>query len=244
MKTASSRTLALSVGLVLTACGPSLRTAVRYQMEPLSANETRQAKDGVTVELTQLTEYPPELRVEAVMCTPAGTVYKNQAGEVRPIYVNILNASLGEDVSRLAITNSTDHILRFNLAAARLTDPAANNYDLMSKEDAVALLQNAYACHTGPVTKLRTIKMFERNIEIMPGSTWKGYAVFAVPRAAMEQAGTWTYSFFDVPVAIDAAGAPTKKTRFDARFAAKKYVDTFEVSMLGEQKLVSSKQVD
>lgn len=244
MKALPARTLAVSIGLALVACGPSIRTAVRFKAEPLSANETKQTKDGLTLELSQLAELPPELKSESFACTRTGAVEKNQAGEAREIVVGMLHSALGEDISRLVITNSTDHILRFNLAAARVTDPAANTYDLMSKEDALALALGATPCDSRPVTKLRTVKLFERNVEIMPGSTWKGFVVFAVPRNAMEQAGTWTYSFFDVPVAVDAAGAPTRKTRFDVRFAVKKFVDTYEVDMLGGTKLVSSKAVD
>lgn len=245
-KTPHSRSALLAVVLLAGGCGPSISTSVRYAAKPYGENELKQTKEGLTVELTPLETLPPELTIQAPVCSASGQVVVDAAtGKPASSAFHLLRSDRGEVFPRVAITNSTDHVIRLNQAVVRLGDPAGNSYELMSKDDVIGLAASERPCVPGVgAAQLRTLKMLDRNVEIMPQSTWKGYAVFGVPASANGQPGVWKYAFYELPVTVDDTGRPTKTTRFEVRFVVKKFVDTFEVSLLGDKKLLSSKEAD
>ena len=71
--------------------------------------------------------------------------------------------------------------------------------------------------------------------------TFTGFMVFAPP--SLKIPGTWKLALYDVPVATDPAGKPTKTTRFELRSVMKKMVDTYrQASPFSQPKLVRSKE--
>lgn len=231
--------------LSLTACGPSIRTAVRYTSAPVADADLKQTRDGLTVELAALEKLPPELVVTLPSCSADGRPVVGQ--DRQPILepFALLSPARGEDVVRVTIVNGTDHVLRLGQSVVKLTDPAGNSYELLSKDDLIGLAGTERPCvpHAG-ASQLRTLKLLDRNVEIMPSSAWKGYAVFGVPTDAARQAGTWKYAFYEMPVKVDETGRPVKTARFEVRFLVKKLLDTYEVGLLGDAKLLSSKEAD
>jgi hypothetical protein len=238
----------LALSFLFIGCGPTVRTAVRYDARPYDAAELKQTKEGLTVELASIEkELPPELFTQAPACNTQGGIYidpqtRQQEMEAFPL----VHWSRGQDINRVAITNSTDHVLRLNQAVVRLADPAGNSYEPLSKDDLIALAGTARPCVAGVGTaQIRVLRVYDRNIEIMPQSTWKGYVVFAVPPGAGQQAGTWKYSFYELPVLVDDTGKPTKTTRFEVRYIVKKFADTYQRDgAFSAEKLISSKEVD
>ena len=73
------------------------------------------------------------------------------------------------------------------------------------------------------------------------GSRMTGYLSFVPPNAALP--GTWKLSLYEIPVKVDAAGAVVAKTRFDFAYLRKKFQDTFSQELLGERKLVDTKEI-
>ncbi len=229
----------------LVACGPVTRTVVRFDKKPMDKKELKQTKDGLTVELSRLTNLPPEFVTQAPTCNTAGGIYTDpQTGEQHIVDFYVIHWNYGQDILRVIITNSTDQILRLNRAAVKLTDPAGNDYELQSKEDAIAIAASAKTCVPGAGTaEIVTIKLFDKNVEIMPQSTWKGYAVFSVPTSAQDQTGTWKYSFYELPVMVDDTGKVTNTMHFKVHYVTKKFIDTFQRdNVFAQEKLVSSKE--
>lgn len=226
----------------ISACGPSTRTAVRWDAKPFDKNEFKQAKEGLAIDLTLMSELPPELITSVPVCDTNGNVYRDANGQQESRQIGLLSWERGQSFARVTITNNNESIVRFNLAAVRLTDPAGNQYEPQSKDDVIGLGEAAVRCAPSALTgKIRMLKLYDRNLEIMPRSTWKGYVVFAVPTDAMLQAGTWKYSFYELPVAMNEAGAVTRKTNFEFRLVSRKFVDTYRrESLLAKEVLTGS----
>lgn len=127
----------------------------------------------------------------------------------------------------MAITNHTDHILRFNYVAIRLFDPAGTQNEPLAKDDVAARLYNARPCSSSQqaVARVSHIKIFDRNMEVVPGTTASFWVPFAPP--SVEMPGVWKYAIYDVPVKTDPAGRTVRATRFEVRTVATKLVDTF-----------------
>ena len=85
--------------------------------------------------------------------------------------------------------------------------------------------------------------MIDRNVELLPNLvTTTGWIGFQVP--SLDQfSGTWKLAMYDVPTSTNEAGQTTRKTQFEIKTVATKFVDTYEVS-LTQRKLVASKAMD
>jgi len=71
----------------------------------------------------------------------------------------------------------------------------------------------------------RVNKIYDRNMEIVPGSTTTFWVAFKPTSLTMT--GLWKFALYDVPVSLDAAGRPTRTTRFETRIAVKEVEETF-----------------
>lgn len=238
--------VALSLaGLVflLAACGPATFTRTRTVYEPVSAADSRQEKDGVVTELKfgQRSELPASFTATVQACDQVGMLMVDKATG-RPIAEQVRLSRPGQYWEQVALTNNTDHVIRMNSVVIRLFDPAGSQYEPLSWGDLQNEMLGVRPCASTNVAlnQLRVNKVFDRNMEIVPNST----STFWVPfrPASMAMTGVWRFTIYDVPVKLDAAGMPTRKTQFDMRVASKQVVDTFyQASMLEPARLVSSR---
>ena len=86
------------------------------------------------------------------------------------------------------------------------------------------------------------LKIFSRNVEIVPGTNFTGYLVFHP--TSIEMTGIWKLALYDIPVQSNDAGKVTKTTRFEIRSMAKHYIDHYsQQNPLAPAVLTSSEEV-
>lgn len=209
----------------LTACGPATFTRTKYVWEPFEARESRQQRDNVTVELKFVDELPPSFFANVPRCDQLGRIVVDKNG--RP-YMERISLGTNDQVwQQVALTNDTQNVIRLNGVVVRLFDPAGSQYNVMTKADLQAELLSKRPC---PSTQqaMGTFAgnpIFDRNIEIVPGTTSTFWVAFR-PATRMMQ-GVWKIALYDVPVSLDPAGRPLKTTRFDTRIAVKQVNETY-----------------
>jgi hypothetical protein len=132
----------------------------------------------------------------------------------------------------------------------RLFDPSENQIEPQSKEEVVATAtrpsslskQGACPAAAAKVTDaLTTVRFVGPNTELLPGTTTTGYLSF-LP-ANTQTPGVWKLSLYEITTKVDAAGTAVAKTRFDFAYLRKKIQETYSQELMGERKLVSSKEV-
>ena len=228
----------LAAVTLLAACGPAIFTRTRTDYSPMSAGEFRQERDGVIVELKPGTQLPPNFFANVPRCDRLGRVMVDRRGE--PYMDQVSLARPSQIWQEMAITNHTDHVVRMNGVVIRLFDPSGGQYEALTRDDMAALLYNERPCFStqqaGAV--FHSVKIFDRNIEVVPGTT----STFWVPflPAAKNMTGVWKFSVYEVPSKVDSTGRPTKTTQFHMRLVAKEITETLQRDSLGEQPRVIS----
>jgi hypothetical protein len=229
--------------LLAVGCGPTLSTSVRTETAFAPGNTGTLSKDGLTIEVPNLTQMPEVFRVETVACDSNGN-------PVADTMTTITALSASAELYQLKITNQTDHVVRLQGAVIRLFDPAENQIEPQTKEEVVATasrpssLAKQGACPTAAAKitdALTTVRFIGPNTELLPGTTTTGYLSFLPANTQLP--GTWKLSLYEIPVKVDAAGAPVAKTRFDFVYLRKNIQETFSQELMGERKLVSTKEV-
>ena len=235
--------------LLVVGCGPTLSTSVRTETAFAPGNTGTLSKDGLTIEVPNLTQMPEVFRVEVGACDANGNPIANAiTGGVDTTTITALPAT-GE-LYQIKLTNQTDHVVRLQGAVIRLFDPAENQIEPQSKEEVVATAtrpsslakQGACPAAAAKITDtLTTVRFVGPNTELLPGTTTTGYLSFLPTNTQLP--GTWKLSLYEIPVKVDAAGTAVAKTRFDFIYLRKKLQDTFSQELMGERKLVSTKEV-
>jgi len=229
--------------LIAVGCGPTLSTSLRTETAFAPGNTGTLSQDGLTIEVPNLTQMPEVFRVETAACDSNGNPIAD-----RMTTITALSASA--ELYQMKITNKTDHVVRLQGAVIRLFDPAENPIEPQSKEEVVATatrpssLAKQGACSTAAAKitdALTTVRFIGPNTELLPGTTTTGYLSFLPANTQLP--GTWKLSLYEIPVKVDAAGAAVAKTRFDFVYLRKKIQETYSQELLGERKLVSSKEV-
>ena len=229
--------------LLTVGCGPSLSTSVRTETAFAPGNTGTLSQDGLTIEVPNLTQVPEVFRIETAACDSNGN-------PVADTMTTITALSASAELYQLKITNQTDHVVRLQGAVIRLFDPAENQIEPQTKEEVVATasrpssLAKQGACPTAAAKitdALTTVRFIGPNTELLPGTTTTGYLSFLPTNTGLP--GTWKLSLYEIPVKVDAAGTAVAKTRFDFVYLRKKIQDTYSQELMGERKLVSTKEV-
>jgi len=108
-----------------------------------------------------------------------------------------------------------------NTVVLRLFDPGATQYEPLSFDDVRADLVMRHPCGVTPAAEatMRALKIFNRNIEIVPETTSTFWVPFKPATLAVE--GNWRLAAYEIPSVVDEAGRPTRTTRFEIRLVAK-----------------------
>lgn len=235
----------LATVLLLAACGTATTyTRTRTEFSPASPADSRQEKDGIVAEIkfAQRSQLPPSFTATVQACDRVGALaFDKQSG--KPIEEKVSLVRPGQYWEQLALTNNTNHVLRMNSVVIRLFDPSGGQYEPMNWGDLQTELMGLRPCPSTAVaiSQFRVNKVFDRNMEIVPGST----STFWVPfrPASMSMTGVWRFAIYEVPVRVDDAGRALKTTQFDIRVVSKQIVDTYsQASPLEPAKLVSSRE--
>jgi hypothetical protein len=123
----------------------------------------------------------------------------------------------------------------------RLFDPGATPYEPLTFDDVRAELGVRHPCGITPASEaaMRTVKIFNRNIEIVPETTSSFWVAFKPTTLMVE--GVWKFSAYEIPSVVDEAGRPTRTVRFEMRLLAKiTQVTTTQNSPFEAPKVVTS----
>ncbi len=218
--------LALCLLVALTGCMQTTRTFTRVEFKPYSAAEQVQEKEGVVFESHDVQEWPATFYADVQMCNEARQPIIDSKG--LPIMERISFAQSNQWWEKYSITNNTDHVLRLNRTIIRLFDPAGNEYEAVDKNEISATLLANRPCMTTheALPRIKLIKMFDRNTEVLPKTTSTGWIAFST--ASINLPGLWKVAIYEVPVEVDAAGVPTKTTHFEFRAIAKAYEEVWK----------------
>lgn len=232
---------------VFSACAPHTYTVPRMEWKPYAAQDMKQAKDGVTVELgaplvpdSRATDrIPADFWVVVQACDGRGNLLRDQHGPVTETISVAINRQIWQPMS---VTNHTEHVLRFNYVAIRLFDPSGTQLEPMTKDEIGARLMLARPCPSSreAVHRVRALKIFDRNIEVVPRSTGTFWVPFTAP--SVEMSGVWRYAIYEVPVKVDEAGRTTRASHFDIRMVATKWLDVYQKEILKLPVLVRSER--
>jgi hypothetical protein len=221
----AARLGAFGLLIALVGCGPATFTRKTIVWEPFDARENRQQRDNVTVELKFVDELPPSFFASAARCDALGRIVVDKNG--RPVMERISLGTNDQVWQQVAVTNDTQNVIRFNGVVVRLFDPAGTQYGVLTKADLQAELLSKRPC---PSTQqamgiFASNPIFDRNIEIVPGTTSTFWVAFRPATRAMQ--GVWKIALYDVPVSLDPAGRPLRTTRFETRIAVKEVSETY-----------------
>lgn len=216
--------LSLLIATALTACGPMTLTRQSFVFEPHSPAETRQTKEGVTAEIKFVRQIPPSFVATVQRCDQNGRLVVDSLGS--PMNEQVTLNRKGQYWEQVALTNNTDHVLRMNSLVIRLMDPAGNQIEPLTWGDLQSELMAVRPCPSSmrAIQQLRVNKVFDRNMEIIPGSTLSFWLAFSPP--SLEMPGIWKLALYEVPIRVDGAGRPTRTTQFDMRIVAKQISET------------------
>lgn len=234
--------LGMTIALFVTACGPVTYTQTRTAYKPYSESDTRQEKEGVIAELKHTTNFPESFYATVQACDQYGRLVIDS--NRNPVLERVSFARPGQFWQLMALTNQTDHVIRLNTVAIRVFDPAGNQLEPLPKDDLSARLLGDRPCPSSQqaANLFRANKVFDRNIEIVPGTTTTFWVAFQPPSTGMT--GVWKYAIYDVPVKVDQAGRMIRAARFEMRVVATQIIDTYtRDSPFAQPRLVGTKEV-
>jgi hypothetical protein len=234
--------LGMTIMFLVIACGPVTYMQTRTAYKPYSDSDSRQEKDGVIAELKHTTNFPESFYATVQACDQYGRLLIDS--NRNPVLERVSFARPGQFWQNMALTNQTDHVIRLNTVVIRVFDPAGNQLEPLSKDDLAARLLGDRPCSSSQqaANQFRANKVFDRNMEIVPGTTTTFWVAFQPP--ALDMPGVWKYAIYDVPVQVDQAGRTIRAARFEMRVVATKFIDTYtRDSPFAQPRLVGTKEV-
>jgi hypothetical protein len=239
----------------MTACTSTrqvLRSDIRLR------GDAKQTRDGLTMEAAvtdiQSMQKDPRLSktVTAVKRSDSGSV-ETQVGWVL----------LNPPAFQVKVTNNTGHVVKMTGAVFKLIDAAGNLYDATSKDkmaaqqaDAIAGLEAQgvvlpAASKSQLNAAMRSIKLLDGNTELLPDMTETFFISFDLPvEPTADAVNKWLseqtalrLKIYEVPTQTNEAGAITKRVAFEYPVDVQTVRETYEVSLVGGSKLVSSEPV-
>ena len=233
--------LVLAGAVLVSACGPATFTRKTVVWEPYVAAESRQQKDNVTVDLTFVDQLPPSFTVTVARCNQYGQMVVDSNN--KPVLESLTLGTNDQAWQKVAITNNTENVIRMNGVVIRLFDPAANQSSALTFDDLRTELYSKRPCPSTEqaMNLFRVNKIFDRNMEIVPGTTTTFWVAFKPASRVMP--GLWKFALYDVPVSVDPAGRPLRTTRFETRIAVKEVTDTYlRESITATPKLIERRE--
>lgn len=227
-------------------CGPVMSKQDRWVWTPYDDKEWTQERDDIIVENRPIQQFPPEFLVTVQQCSGVQLVVDSNN---KPVTEQVSLLALkpppgGSRYFQITITNNTDHVVRLNRAVFRLFDPSGNQYEPLSVDEMQAMMSARRPCPSTQqiLPHYKIVKFYNRNVEIVPRSSFTGYVVFLPP--AINVAGTWKLGVFDIPSKTDESGKVIKTTNFEVRSVAKHYVDHyFQENAFAQKQLKNSEEV-
>jgi hypothetical protein len=235
--------LAAAILAVLTGCGPTTFTKIRTDWQPVDAGGLRQQIDDVVVDITTPTELPSEFYTDAQKCAEGDSLVYTSKGQ--PVLEKVLLAQPYQMWRKVVFTNQTANVLRLNNVAIRLFTPDGRDWEPLTKDAVLLDFKKSRVCPSteAALNAFRGFRMVDQTTYVIPGATSTAWLAFNPP--SVDQApGIWKLGLYDVPVKMTEAGTVARSARFEFRFVAVKYIDTYrQENLLATPKLISTEVV-
>ena len=197
------------------------RTAYFLNIHENSQREIK--KDGLTVRIEPIT-WENYTHFPNVYDAVSYTTREGQQGWFNYYYVNM-------PAFELTMTNETGHILMFDRLAMKLQDEFGEVADALTQFDLIDFVDFEHKedkaqgnfWKAAPLkSKIRRLKLVDRNFELVPNITERGYISFNI-----EKLNAYGYNnylaarkylkilLYEIPVKTDSAGTITKTTNFE-----------------------------
>jgi hypothetical protein len=246
---------ALVAALALNACTATrqvLRSDIRLH------GDGKQTQDGLSIEAA--VKDIQSMGKDARLSKKVDAVRRTDAG---PVEMQLGWILLNPPAFQVKVTNTTGHVVKMTGAVFKLIDQAGNLYDATTKDrmaaqqaDAISTLEGQGITLT-PASKsqlnaaVRNLKLLDSNTEFLPDMSETFFLSFDIGVEPTEQAvNQWLsqqaalrLKIYEVPTQTDPAGAITKRVAFEFPVDVKTVRETYEDSMIGGSKLVSSESV-
>lgn len=226
--------LAILTLLALVGCEHNQPRTVATQSPRYDLNISQTSKDEVHIEDVGISVRPITLdRARSMNNLFATYTYWNPRNtKEQKVGKNIMVSLPSFEVQ---VMNSTSNAIGFQKAAVRLVDDAGNSYQAQLKQDVVDFVEQqlnsiesrGWAVERSAASSAaRSLKLFDKNYESLPGVTEKRILAFDIGNATDERAYNQFLSkakyvrviFFNVPVKIDQAGNVSKVAKFEFLF--------------------------
>jgi hypothetical protein len=226
---------------LLTACGPTTFTKTRIDWQPVADSPSLVKNENVTVEAIRDVETSPDLYVDLQRCAVKDTLEFDKKG--LPVMEKVSVVSPGQVWRRIAITNRDEHVLRVNGLVIRLFTPDGHEWLPLERDAIVSALRKNRPCPSSQnaAGALANFRFLQKGVDmIVPGSTSLAWLVFQPP-ATETQPGVWKLGIYEMPVKVGDTGKIAKTGRFEFRYKAVKYVDTYrQENFLAIPKLIET----
>lgn len=148
-------------------------------------------------------------------------------------------------IFEVAVTNNSDHVLKFSNSVLALEDSAGNIFDALGKSEAKSYLKQSLllALTKEKVPRNRVnaavdisdlysdqilVHLIDNNFKVLPGRTKKGFLAFNYGRFSNREFKKFVYEqerlnvqLFEIPIKVDKAGKISETTSFSFNFDVK-----------------------
>lgn len=228
-----------ATAILLYSCASVPKVVTNYYLNPNKNSSVVIDRDGLSIEVKPITM--ENYKKFPKIFTPSYSYREIKSGDQLMGGDFLL---LSPPAFELTITNTTGHTIAFSKASIKLQDDAGERYDVSMKSDILDELDNYQSTFTAagysfdliPIkTKIKTLKIIDRNFEILHGTTEKGYLTFNLgiqkPRDYENFLVAKNYlkvMLYELPIKTDEAGNITKTTNFDFIFDVSAKTDTLK----------------
>jgi hypothetical protein len=215
------KSIYILIAILMVSCAQNF-TKERYVWMPYNKTDNKQTKERITIERHDLNALPAEFYI--------ANRKDRYSGSDLPIILLVPQNAL---IEKISITNNTGHVIRMGNTVFRGFDPAGNQYETISKEELHSIVYSQLTPDQKPeqsypiiTSSIKTIKIIDRNTELLPDYTTTGYILYVPENFKMT--GTWKLAIYEFPVETDDSGRATKTINFTFRSISKKYIDQYE----------------
>lgn len=148
-------------------------------------------------------------------------------------------------IFEVAITNNSDHVLKFSNVVLAIEDSVGNIFDALGKYEAKSYLKRALELELGrhgvPKNKINNavdisdlysdqilVSLIDNNFKVLPGRTKKGFLAFNYGKFSNKEFREFVYrqerlnvQLFEIPIKVDKAGKTSETTHFSFNFDVK-----------------------
>ena len=229
----------LSIVLVSSSCIPVRMTKMRQDW-PSNAAPMTVRQEGITVSIEKVNDFGPEFAATAPLCDEKTPIETKMALGKPVMATYALQWEEQENDSvwvYVRIRNDTSHVTRLEGVLPRLFTP--NGEKLAAKSDYKP--NSAVLCAIDELSAAQKRIPRLRFPELVPGEEVAGWYVFSGVNA---RPGKWKFTLYEVPVEVDQAGTPTKRTAFEFDLSLRIYEELLEkATLVAPWKQISTREV-